>query len=152
MNVCMYYVHIDISKRLKYIYRMSQKRIHTSVWKKKAPYIIYWRSKFCVHRKEGLWPVSKQDDYSRGSSLTFRHSSIQRSGKRQARCVMGWLHTTLQLLPVTLSVVLSLYDTLHPSAPPPPATTSESQKGLNQVSVGGIQHFLFTISNRPGKV
>jgi len=40
--------------------------------------------------------------------------------------VLGWLHTSLQFLPVTLSVLMALYDTLHPSCTP----TSDSEVGF----------------------
>jgi hypothetical protein len=94
--------------------------------------------------------ILRQDGYSIGLPSTFGHSSIGRNGKRQSRCVLGRLHTTLQLLPVGGSGFVR-YNTLHPSDAP----TSESKKRLNRMSVEGTQHFLhfhFVITNRPGKV
>jgi len=48
--------------------------------------------------------------------------------------VLGWLHTSLQFLLVTLPVLVVLYDTLHPSYTP----TSESPVGFRQESVGSV--------------
>jgi hypothetical protein len=61
--------------------------------------------------------------------------------------VLGWLHTSLQFLPVTLPVLMALYDTLHPSCTP----TSDSEVGCHLESVGSTQHFLFVPSSSQEK-
>ena len=117
--LCMYvwiYVcttYINTHKTLKYIHNVS-KNVYSLQCAKKN-YLRSWI--FCVQRKKCLWPILTQDDYSTGSSLPFRHSSIGRNGKCQPRCVLGWLHTTHQLLTVSGSGFVR-YGIFHPSDSP----------------------------------
>jgi hypothetical protein len=61
--------------------------------------------------------------------------------KQRPRYILGWQHSTFQF--ISVSPVSAVFCDIPHSAGTP---TSKSQGGINQVSMGTTEHYLFVVS------